>query len=94
MFMRSIPSTRAYVPDAVEVRHSVWERTMRRLGVVIRLLAAALLALCARILTSGPNFPSELAAGIIAALLIASTLLARHGRRNEPAPGRSGIGKE
>ena len=62
---------------------------MRRLGVMARLLDAALLALIARMLVSGPTFTSGLITTVMALLLIASLLLARSGRPHEPAHQRS-----
>jgi hypothetical protein len=57
---------------------------MRRLRVTVRLLAAVLLTLAVRVIVSGINAVIGLTGGIVAALLVASLVLARQGRRLEP----------
>lgn len=61
---------------------AAWERAMRQLGVCTRLLAAVLVALCARLVISGPTPVTALTALIIATLLLGSLLLSRYGRRH------------
>jgi 4-amino-4-deoxy-L-arabinose transferase-like glycosyltransferase len=73
-------------PSNNDLRHAIWEREMKRLGVVTRLLAAVLLALVARILIFGSTVTTGLTATVIAALTLASLLLTRYGRRHEPPP--------
>jgi len=70
----------------IDVRHALWQREMRRLVVLSRLLGAVLLALGARILIVGPNLTTELTTAAIVTLLIAAIVLARCGRRHPPAP--------
>lgn len=60
---------------------------MRQLGVCIRLLATGLVALCARLVISGPTPLTTLTAAILAVLLLAASLLIRHGRRHQPGGG-------
>lgn len=69
-----------------QLRRSAWEREMRRLGVIVRVLAAVLLALAARVLVSGINAVIGVTGGIVAGLLVAALLLTRQGRRLEPTP--------
>jgi hypothetical protein len=78
----SVAADRA-VPK-LELERAVWERVMRRLHVINRLLTAVLLALGVRMIVSGLSFASGLAAAIIAVLLVASLALTSHGRQLEP----------
>lgn len=59
-------------------------RAIRQLSVCTRLLAAALLALVARLLIAGPTPVSALTAVIVAVLFFASLLLAHHVRGIHP----------
>ncbi|HEX3519452.1 MAG TPA: hypothetical protein VHT29_10510 [Solirubrobacteraceae bacterium] len=65
---------------------AAWERVMRRLRVCTAFLGAVLLALAARVVVSGVTFAAALSGVIVLALLVASLLLTRHGRRLEPPP--------
>jgi hypothetical protein len=69
-----------------QLRRSAWEREMRRLRVIVRLLAVVLLALAARMVVSGINAVIGVTGGIVAGLLVAALLLTREGRRLEPNP--------
>ncbi len=62
-----------------------WERAMRQLTMCNRLLATGLVALCARLVISGPAPVPALSATLLALLLLASLLLTRYGRRHQPA---------
>ena len=73
----------------VEAKREIWQREMRRLQTVVRLLGAALLALVARMIAIDVTPATAVSAVIVAALLIAALLLRRHGHRIEPrAPAR------
>jgi hypothetical protein len=63
---------------------AAWERAMRQLRMCTRLLAAALLALGARLVLAGPTPVTAVSAVIVAALLLAALLLTHHGRSYEP----------
>ncbi len=67
-----------------QLEHAIWERSISRLRLCSRLLAVALLALGARALVSGLTLAVGLTAAAIVVLLLASVLLAAHGRRLEP----------
>jgi hypothetical protein len=84
-----VASTRVNTPSRINRQHAIWEREMRRLRVTSRVLAAALLAVVARIIIAGLTLTSGLTATVIAALTVASSLLTRHGHRHEPALRRS-----
>jgi hypothetical protein len=71
----------ASAPDQLKL--GAWEREMRRLRVTVRLAAAGLLALAARVVVLGINTAIGLTGGIVAGLLVAPSVLARHGRRLE-----------
>lgn len=74
---------------ADDLKHAIWEREMRRLVVITRLLAAVVLALVVRILILGPTLTTVLTATVIAVLTVASLLLTRYGHRHEPPSQRS-----
>ncbi len=68
-----------------EVVQAIWEREMRRLSVITRLLGTVLLALGARMLVTGPTLSSAVTAGVTVILLLAAILLTRRGRKLKPA---------
>lgn len=70
----------------VGARRASWEREMRRLRVITRMLASVLLALALRMLIVGPAMTSALLTAGIAMLLLAAICLTRRGREVEP-PG-------
>ena len=74
---------------AQQIEWTVWEREMRRLRMVVRLLAAVLLALVARAVLIGVTPATSLAVVIISVLEIAALILLRQGRRIEPRSGRT-----
>jgi hypothetical protein len=63
---------------------------MRRLRVTTRILAAVLVALCARGVLAGMNTAIGLTAAMVAALLVVSLILTRQGHRLEPTSRRGG----
>jgi hypothetical protein len=62
----------------------VWECTMRRLRVTVRLLSVIGFALIVRMAVTGPTPTTVLALSVVAALLIAGIRLIRYGHRIEP----------
>ena len=72
-----------------QLEWALWEREMRRLRMVVRLLAAVLLALVARAVLVGVTPATSLAAVIVSVLEIAALILVRHGRRVEPPRPRT-----
>jgi hypothetical protein len=77
-------------PKRRDAERLMWERTMRRLRVSTRLLAAVLLALLVRMLAIGANLLLGLTAVVVAALLLGSLLITSQGRRLEPRRPRRG----
>jgi ABC-type proline/glycine betaine transport system permease subunit len=79
------PPPRATLPgindDRDATAQAIYERTMRRLSVAIRLLTVVLLALVARSVIDGLNIADVIAGTAIALLLIASVGLWRQGCR-------------
>jgi hypothetical protein len=71
----------------VVIAQEIYERTMCRLRVAIRLLAVVLLALVARGLIDGLTAADVISGTVIALLLIASVGLWRQGRRIRPDAG-------
>lgn len=69
-------------PRALE--RKVWEREMRTVRTVVRILTVVLLALLARALITGLTTPLAIAAIIIGGLLLAALALYRRGRAIEP----------
>jgi hypothetical protein len=67
-----------------EFQRQVWQREMRHVRLVTRLLGTALIALCIRILISGATTASILTATIVGVLLLTSLLLTRYGQKVEP----------
>jgi hypothetical protein len=78
-----LPGPRATSPGRLE--RGVWEREMRRLLVIARILAVVLLALGVRAVVSGLTTVTGVATGVVAVLLIVSLALTRQGRRLEPS---------
>jgi membrane-associated phospholipid phosphatase len=70
--------------DRYAMAQAIYERTMWRLRVGIRLLAVALLTLVARCVIDGLNIADVIAGTVIALLLIAAVGLWRQGRRVRP----------
>jgi hypothetical protein len=62
-------------------RRLIYDRSMERLRVTIRVLSALLVALLARILSDGLTIAVGLSEALIALLLLAALGLWRHGRR-------------
>lgn len=79
------PTRRTSATTQAEARHASWEREMKRLSVITRLLASVWLALGVRMLITGPALTSGLLAGVIAGLLLAAIWLTRRGHRVEPS---------
>ena len=69
---------------AHQIEWAVWEREMRRVRTIVRLLAAVLLALVARAVLVGVTAALSLAAVIVSVLEIIALILLRQGRRVEP----------
>jgi hypothetical protein len=69
---------------AHQISWAVWEREMRRLRMLVRLLAAVLLALVVRAVLVGVTAAMSLSAVILSVLEIAALILLRQGRRLEP----------
>jgi hypothetical protein len=58
---------------------AIFERTMRRLAVTIKLLVVTLLALIARAVTDGPGLAVDMATALIALILVGALYLWRQG---------------
>ena len=67
-----------------QIEWAVWQREMQRLRVVVRLIAAVLVALVARAVLVGVTPALSLAAVILSVLEIAALMLLRQGKRVEP----------
>jgi hypothetical protein len=70
--------------DRQAVPQAIYERTMRRLRVAIRLLTVVLLAVVARSVSDGLSMAGGITGTAIALLLISSLGLWRQGRRMRP----------
>jgi hypothetical protein len=68
----------------ITLSRTVWERQMRNLRIIVRLLAIVLVVLVARALLSGATLAVGVAGATVAVLLLAALGLARQGRRLEP----------
>jgi hypothetical protein len=64
------------------------ERELRRVGVIIRVLAALLLAIAVRAVTGGLTTAAVLSAAVVMILLVAAAALSRYGRRLSSRPVR------
>jgi hypothetical protein len=64
------------------------ERELRRLGVIVRVLAALLLAIAVRAVTGGLTTAAGLSAVVVMILLVAAAALSRYGRRLSARPVR------
>jgi hypothetical protein len=69
-------------PPALE--RKVWEREMRTVRTVVRILSVVLAALLARALITGLTTPLAIAVVIVGGLLLAALALYRRGRAIEP----------
>jgi hypothetical protein len=58
---------------------AIFERTMRRLAVTIKVLVVTLVALIARAVTDGPGLAIDLSMGLIALILVGALYLWRQG---------------
>jgi hypothetical protein len=70
------------------MRDDVYQRSMRRLTVTIRVLATFLGAAVVQGIVDGVNVAVVLAVVLTAALLVAAIVLMRHGRALRPTAGR------
>jgi len=64
------------------------ERELRRVGVIVRVLAALLLAIAVRAVTGGLTTAAVLSAAVVMILLVAAAALSRYGRRLSSRPVR------
>jgi hypothetical protein len=95
---RSGPDRREEVGDSsaresrdarITLSRAVWEREMRNLRIIVRLLAIVLAVLVARALLSGATLAVGVAGATVAILLLAALGLSRQGRRLQPRDERA-----
>lgn len=67
--------------SATQAQVQAYEKARRHLGIAVRMLAAGLLALVARIVTGGPGLGYLAAAALLLVMTCAAVVLRRKGRR-------------
>jgi hypothetical protein len=77
------PAAREPRVAGITLSRAIWEREMRNLRTIVRLLAIVLAVLVARALLSGVTLAMGVAGATVAVLLLAALGLSRQGRRLE-----------
>jgi hypothetical protein len=78
------PLSRPSGREASASEQAAYDRAIRQLGVCVRVLSAALLALLAHSVIDGASLAVALVGALIVVLLLASGALWRYGRRVKP----------
>ena len=80
----TVRGARSGDPPAATIDPISYARVMRRLGLTVRVLSAALTALIIRSLVDGLNLANTVIGALVVLMLLAAVVLSRQGRRLRP----------